>query len=257
MIIDANAWVGTWPFRRLTFAGAGGLAALLERTHTDLAYASPISGVFYRDCLSAVEEMLADPGWDEARMRPVAVVNPDFPGWEDDFAAMVDDMGCVAVRMTSNYHGYSLYDDCAIALVSEAQRRGLPVILTVRMQDERSHHWRMLVNPVTVDEIRFLVKQLPEGKYVLSNVSFAEVNALHPLFDVAEDLTWEMSYKPPAFFLDRAVEHFGSDRILYGSGAPLQYPESLLMTVTGSTITENDKWAILAENANRVLGGAR
>lgn len=257
MIVDANAYVGRWPFRRLRYGDAAGLKTLLERTGAGLALTTPIAGAFYRDCLTAVEEMLEDPGWDARLMRPVAVVNPVFPGWEADLETMVQRMGCVALRLIPNYHGYSLFCDEAMALAHRAQDLGLPMIVTMRMQDERSHHWHMLVNAVPVDEVRFLIRQLPAGRYVLSNVTWAEVMALRPELDLAAEGVWEMSYKPPALYIERAVQEVGPERLLYGSGAPLQYPEAALLPVQRADVAPEARQAILSGNARRVfsLGG--
>lgn len=254
MIIDVNSYVGRWPFRRLAFGGASGLKALLNRTKTDMALATPISGVFYRDCFSAMEEMLEDEGWDSAHMRPVAVVNPEFPGWEADLDVMIREMGCLAVRLIPNYHGYRLYDDPALALVSKVQDYGLPAIITLRMRDERTHHWLMPVDPVPVDEVRFLMRQLPRGKYMLSNARWPEIKALRCELDMVDDGVWEMSYKPPAFGIELAVEEFGAERVLYGSCAPLQYPESALLPVQEAALSDDDKELILSRNAVRVFG---
>jgi len=254
VIIDANAYVGCWPFRRLSYCGARGLTALMQRTATDVALASPIAGAFYRDCLSAMEQMLDDPGWDAERLRPVAVVNPAFAGWDADLDTMVARLGCVAVRVLPNYHGYSLQDDCALRLAERVQSLGLPLIVTARMQDERSHHPRMLVEAVPVDDIRFLVRVLPGGAYVLSNVSWQEVLALRAEFEIVPGLAWEMSYKPPVGYLEQAVGEIGAERVLYGSGAPLQYPEALLRVVQQARIGEGERAAILGGNAARVFG---
>lgn len=254
MIIDANAWAGRWPFRRLHYSGASGLGQLISRTGTDLALVSPIEGAFYRDCLSAMRGMLEEQGWDPARMKPMAVVNPAFPGWEADFETMVGEMGCVALRLIPNYHGYRLYDDVALELVRRAQAAGLPVVVTVRMQDERSHHWCMHVPPVSVDDVRFLLRELPEGRYLLSQATFAEVSALLPDLELVADGAWEMSYKPPAFLVERVVEEGHGGRMLYGSGAVLQYPESLLLPVQEAPIAEEAREAMLSGNARRLFG---
>ena len=254
MIVDVNAWCGRWPFRRLAFAGAAGLVKLLERTGTDLALVSPISGAFYRDCLTAMEEMLEDAGWDERRMKPVAVVNPTFPGWQEDLEAMVRGMGCAAVRLISNYHGYTLYDEVALQVAKRVLDRGLPLVVTMRMQDERSHHWCMPVRPVAVEEVQFLMRQLPEATYVLSNIWYSEVRSLRRELEMVRQGAWEMSYKPPAFFVEQAVEEFGPERVLYGSGAPLQYPESLLLPVQEADVSQQAKELILGGNAARLFG---
>lgn len=254
MIIDANTYAGHWPFRRLTYTGVAGLKTLMQRTGTDIAVVTPIAAAFYRDCLSALEEMLADESWDGAIMRPVATVNPLFPGWEQDLNIMIKEMRCLAVRLLPNYHGYRLYNDEALALVARAHEHSLPVIVTMRMQDERSHHWHMSVNAVSTDEVRFLLRQMPPVRFVLSNVSWQEVMALRPELELARECVWEMSYKPPAFYLESAVKELGAERILYGSGAILQYPEALLLPVQQAAISDADKALILAGNARRVFG---
>ncbi|MHB0878902.1 MAG: amidohydrolase family protein [Anaerolineae bacterium] len=254
MIVDANAYVGRWPFRRLGLSGAAGLKTLLQRTATDVALASPIAGAFYRDCLTAVEEMLEDDGWDAALMRPVAVVDPTYPGWEADLDTMVARLGCVAVRVLPNYHSYTLHDDCALALAGRVQELRLPLIITMRMQDERSHHRRMSVPAVTADEVRFLLRVMPHGRYVLSNVTWSEVSGLRPEMEMADDAVWEMSYKPPPYYVEKAVHDFGAERVLYGSGAPLQYPEAALTVVQQAQIGDAERAAILAGNAARVFG---
>jgi predicted TIM-barrel fold metal-dependent hydrolase len=254
MIIDANAWAGHWPFRRLHYTGARGLGQVMSRTGTDLALVSPIEGAFYRDCLSAMRGMLEDEGWDPTRMRPVAIVNPAFPGWEGDFETMVGEMGCVALRLIPNYHGYRLYAPAAVDLVRRAQQAGLPVLVTMRMHDERSHHWCMAVPAVPVDDVRFLLRELPEGKFLLSQATFAEATALLPDLAQVADGAWEMSYKPPAFMVEKVVEEGHADRMLYGSGAVMQYPESLLLPVQEAPIADEARRAILSGNARRLFG---
>lgn len=254
MIIDSNTYVGRWPFRRLSYAGARGLMSLMQRTSTDVALAAPLAGAFYRDCLSAVEEMLEDDGWDDERFRPVAVIDPTFPGWEADLDTMLNRLGCVAVRVLPNYHGYSLHEDCALQLAKRVHDRGVPLVITVRMQDERSHHRRMLVEAVPVDGIRFLMRALPTARLLLSNITWHEVLSLRAEFDVATQAGWEMSYKPPPGYLERAVSDIGSGRVLYGSGAPLQYPEAALAVVHQAKISDDDRSAILGGNAARFFG---
>jgi len=253
MIIDANTWIGHWPFRRLRLADAAGLGRLLDRTGTGLALVSPLSGPFYRDCLTAVEEMLEDGSWDAARFRPVAVVNPHFPGWEEDLRTMATSMGCVALRLIPNYHDYSLHSDEAVQAATVATDLGLPVIVTARMYDERSHHPRMYVPPVPMEEVRYLMRMVPEARYLLSQVTFPEASSLLSEMDLVADAGWEMSYKPPAFMVERVVSELGGERLFYGSGAVLQYPESLLLPVQQAPIDDAARQAILGGNARRLF----
>jgi hypothetical protein len=112
-----NSYIGNWPFRRLPYRTAEDIRKLMDRTETQAALVTPMAAIFYKDCLSAVQELRDDlDRHPTAPLWPVAVVNPAFPGWQVDLAIMIDQFGCVAVRLFPNYHNYRLTDPQAAAL---------------------------------------------------------------------------------------------------------------------------------------------
>ncbi len=72
--------------------------------------------------------------------------------------------------------------------------------------------------------------------------------------DLVADAGWEMSYKPSAFLVERVVQEQGAERLLYGSGAVLQYPESLMLPIQEAPISAGDRALILGGNARRLFG---
>ena len=94
MYFDLNVYLGRWPFRRLRYAGAAGVRQLMSRTQVGQALAIPLPAVFYKDCLDGVLEMIKDIGPDNQDLLPLAMVNPNFPGWERDLRYMVEELGC-------------------------------------------------------------------------------------------------------------------------------------------------------------------
>ena len=141
MIVDLCVYLGYWPFHRLRNAGAAGVRRLMARTGASRALAAPLQAVFYKHCTDGVLEMIEDIGPGRDDLLPLAMVNPNFPGWERDLEQQIHELGCVACGIVPHYHGYRVYDPCAGQLFARLSEMNLPAVLFVRFWDERSHHW--------------------------------------------------------------------------------------------------------------------
>lgn len=225
----------------------------MARTDVAQALAIPLQAVFYKDCLDGVLEMIDDIGADRQDLLPSAIVNPAFPGWERDLDQMVGELGCVGCCVLPNYHGYSLYDACAGALAAHLTRLGLPMLIFVRLWDERSHHARMQVPAVPVDDVSYVLKTFPDLRVAVCNAILPSegVALASALADRAPALL-TASYK--SLQLAESVAQIGAAHLAYGSGAPLYYPESALLQVLDADIDEQARSAILGQNARAFLG---
>jgi predicted TIM-barrel fold metal-dependent hydrolase len=253
MVFDLNVYLGRWPFRRLRHAGAEGVRGLMARTGTSRALAIPLQAVFYKDCLDGVCEMVEEIRQEGTDLLPLAMVNPDFPGWERDLRQMVEILGCVGCGVVPNYHGYRVYDPCAEALLRTLGEMGLPALVFVRLWDERSHHWRMQVPPLTVDDLTYVLKTYPELRVAVCNANLpSEGVALAPVLADRVQTLLTTAYK--SLKLAEMVERVGAEHLAYGSGMPFYYPESALLQVRDAEIDERARAMILAENARAFLG---
>jgi len=255
VILDVNCFAGYWPFRRITYRTVADLKRLMARTSTQGALVTPLAGVFYKDCLSAVREILDDlEASPHPNMWPVAVVNPTFPGWREDLAIMVDEWGCVALRLFPTYHGYRLCDPQAIELLKVVRDRELPLIISARIEDERLHHWLVRVQPVSSLDLTWLLRTFFDIKLVLSDLNLDEIDRLsgdilaHPRASV------DTSGRTPEFYIEDTVGQLGSDRVMYGTGMPLKYPESARDQVDNALLSEDARRKLLGENACRMFG---
>lgn len=255
MTIDVNTYVGHWPFRRIQPAGAKGLISILDRTKTEVALATPMHGIFYKDCLEGMREMLEEIEEYGSRLWPLTVINPAFPGWEEDFILSVEQLGARGLRLFPNYHGYSLDDGAAKALLREAEARELPTMISVRIRDERSHHWLVKVPSVPVEEIDRMLTAFPALKVIVGNALWNELDALAEHLTNRADTFAEMShFKSPMFIVEEFVDRFGAERLLYGSAAPLHYPEAQWLRVTRAEVSDEEKEKILGGNAAALFG---
>jgi predicted TIM-barrel fold metal-dependent hydrolase len=140
MIIDVNACLGRYPFRRLRHTTAKEMIALMDRNGIERAVVSSIHAVFYRDAHKGNEELVAEIKPFGTRFIPVATVNPRYVGWERDLAEAVEQWQVKAVALVPEHHGYSLADDAGRAVLGRIEQYDVPVSLMQRFEDRRQRH---------------------------------------------------------------------------------------------------------------------
>lgn len=255
MILDVNCFVGHWPFRRIPYRTISDIVQLMARTHTHGALVTPLAGLFYKDCMSAVREMLDElEAESHPNLWPVAVVNPAFPGWQEDLVTMVDEWGCVAIRLFPSYHNYRLPDPQAQELLEVVQARRLPLMISVRVEDERLHHWLVRVEPVSCLDVTWVLRAFPGIELILCDLKPDEIDQLLGDILTHSHACVDTSARMPQFYLEEMVDQLGSDRVVHGTGMPLKYPECALYQVNGAQMSEDARRKILSENALRIFG---
>lgn len=252
MRLDLNVYLGQWPFRRLRYAGAAGVRQLMARAGVQQALAFPLQAAFYKDCLDGVMEMVEDIG-SQRDLLPLAVINPRFPGWEQDLEQMVGGLGCAACGVIPNYHGYRVYDRCAGDLFRKLGEMSLPALLFMRLWDERSHHWCMQVPPLAVEDVTYVLKTFPDIRLAVCNANLpAEGVPLAPSLTGRAHALLTTGYK--SLNLREVIERIGAEHVAYGSGAPMYYPESALYQILDADIDDGTREQILGRNARSFLG---
>jgi len=74
-VVDANAFLGRWPFRKLEY-DADDLVALMDEAGVDRAFVSAMGSVTYRNVQHGNRELAAAVEGHEDRLVPVATINP-------------------------------------------------------------------------------------------------------------------------------------------------------------------------------------
>jgi len=256
--IDFNADIGPWAFRYLECKTVAATLELMDEHGIDMALAGPVPGITYRNCHAANEELareIAACPQAAGRILQAAVLNPVYPGVEEDFRRCFQQMGCRTLKLYPNYHGYQCWRSEAVELCRMAARHGAPVQIVVRVEDERFHHWKMLIPATPLDDILKLVQAVEGCSFVLTGCSTPEASRfLHSTQDRAECMV-ELSYvKSPFNAVEAFLKAHGSDRALYGTHLPFVYPAVSTEKVTRANISPQDLQAIVHGNAARILG---
>ncbi|MEA3399880.1 MAG: amidohydrolase family protein [Armatimonadota bacterium] len=256
MIIDCNANLGSWPFRRTSYNTPQELIERLGRVEIDRAWVTSLDAVMLKN-VHAANAPLAEAVADFEQLTPVGSVNPDWPAWERDIAECAEQLGFPGVRVNPNYHGWTLEEPIFGELLAAADDLGLFVEVTVRMTDERHHHPRVMVPPVALTGLLPAAADHPNVPIVVANAKNAEANGLarDAGAELPANLYFEISHFESVGGVQDLAESLGIDHLLFGTHAPYYYPESSHMKVFEEcAFSDADLAKLTHGNAKQVLG---
>lgn len=253
-IVDVNVNLGQWPTRRALLDDPARLVAKLREHKVAEAWVGAIDGLWHKD-LGAVNARLAADCRAERQVRlvPFGSVNPALPDWEEDLRRCAEDLGMPGLRLHPNYHGYALDDPRFSQLLSLAAERGLVVELAVQMEDRRMMHPMFQVSQVDPAPLAELVSRTEGLRLVLLNALNAiRGEGLRSLIDAGEVFV-EIGMLEGAGGVGTLLEQVPSDRVLFGSHAPLFTYEAAVLKLRESPLDELPLRAIQERNARRLL----
>lgn len=256
MIIDVNAHLGHYPFRRLRHRSAAELIKLMDAHGIDRAVVSSLHAVFYRDAHQGNAELHEEIQPFAPRFVPVATVNPKYVGWERDLDEAVNQWGMKAATLVPEHHGYALDDDLGTAALGRIDELGLPVVLTQRFEDRRQrHHWDV-AEDLQVRTLLKIAGDHPKLKFLLSNWAGLDGKTLADaglkgrcLIDFARLHVMYLKDVP------KLIASLGVESIAFGSHAPFDYlGPSLVKLANLESLPKADRERIAWRNAAEFLG---
>ena len=158
-----------------------------------------------------------------------------------------------AVKLIPNYHAYSLLDDRVLSFCTLAAERGIPVLVQMRVEDERSHYELLKVPGVSVDDIAALAGRIPPLAIVALCPYLGEAVRLAAVSNVFVDI----SFVETLDTLCSLCAVIPVSKILFGSHVPWLYPRAAMAKLRLSSIGEEERIAIGSGNALRVFGNLR
>jgi predicted TIM-barrel fold metal-dependent hydrolase len=256
MIIDVNAYLGHFAFRRLRHNNAAGLLALMDRARIDRAVVSSASSITYRNPQAGNEELAAEVRSHGDRLTGFAVLSPVYAGWRDDLKRCHQQFGMRGVRLYPRWHNYRLTHPACQELVHAATDLGMIISIPLRVEDRRQGTWLVDIPDVDQEEIAALVKACPAARFILVN----------GLGYVASSLGRERNGLPANYVVDialltvelanevgRLIENLGADRVVFGTGIPFHYPGPALTKMEILEASEGVKDKVRWQNAASLL----
>ncbi len=252
-LIEVNISLGRWPLRRQRFNATSALVAKLRSNGVTQAWAGSFDALLHKD-IGSVNARLADECRRHGRglLLPFGSINPKLPDWEEELRRCAEIYRMSGIRLHPNYHGYKLDDPQFARLLRLATDRRLIVQLALIMEDERMMHPLLRVEPVDTAPLVDLVRQTLGLRLVLLN-AMGKLRG-QPLKDLigAGEVYVEISMLEGVGGVGTLLAQVPTDRVLFGSYAPLFYFESSLLKLKESPLTHEQLRAIRRENARRL-----
>jgi len=243
-----------WPLRRVRYDDTAALVAMLRSQSVAQAWAGSFDALLHKD-IASVNTRLADECRRHGRglLVPFGSINPKAPDWERDLAICAEQHRMPAIRLHPNYHAYKLDDPAFVRLLKLAVERRLVVQIALAMEDERMMHPLLRVEPVDTVTLAATVKQTPGLRLVLLN-ALGKLRG-QPLLDLiaAGDVYVEVSMLEGVGGLANLLAQVPTERVLFGSYAPLFYFESALLKLRESPLSQAQSLAIRGRNAQRLF----
>lgn len=243
-LIDCNVHLGPHPNRDLPSLTASVLAGL----GVDEAWAAPYEALLQRDIATVNARHVARCS---GPFRPVGVVHPGLPDWQDDLHRCKEQHGLKIIRLYPGYHGYTLEDPRFLGLLELAAEAQLGVQIVVQMEDQRTQHPLMQVKPVELKPLAAAMKRTPEARVMVLNATSAMV--MTTLRGV-ENLWLDFTMVESVGTVENLLKIWPATQIVLSTHAPFFYPQSSLLKLQESELTPEQQVAIGRGNALAWIG---
>lgn len=249
-ITDVNLWLGPWPARRLPFDETPAFVARLRTFGVTQAWVGSFEMLLHRD-LATVNERLAAACKTHAEklLIPFGAINPTQPDWIEDVRRCHEVHRMPGLRVTPNYHGYTLDHPEFMKLLAVAEERQLIVQLAVRLEDERTQPRLLRASDVDVKPLAQILPKFPR-------LSLMVLNGLHN--PAVQSWLNDPSSRPVRFDLatlegvagiQRQLKTLATTQLCFGSYFPFFVWEAAKLKLRESELPEPVKHQILHQNA--------
>jgi len=98
-----------------------------------------------------------------------------------------------------------------------------------------------------------VLRAFPALKIVLCQLKPDEVDQLATSIIAHSSACVDTSARMPQFYMEAMIHLLGADRVVFGTGAPLQYPECAVQLLEDAGISETDRDRIYVRNAAQLF----
>ncbi|MHC5036459.1 MAG: amidohydrolase family protein [Planctomycetota bacterium] len=257
MIVDANAYLGPYPFRRLPVTEAEGLLALMDRAGIDRAAVASVPSVFYRNAAAGNGDLLAQTAPHGKRLLPLVTLDPTYPGWEADLQGAIGNPRVAGVRVYPNHHGIPVEGEPMKALALRLAEESLPLFLAVQFEDWRQRHRLDTVPNLLGETVRFLIRETESLKVVVTNADVPLIQEIfYGLTEAQKGRVWfdnAFLWGPPAQELQKLVNAIGASRFVFGTHMPFRIPEAGLKKIEALEVDPAQREGILGSTLLEIL----
>ena len=249
MLVNVNVGLGHWPFQRFAQRSSAAMARHLAREGMAEAWVSCIDSVLFPDP-DETDELLFGRLAGHRLFRFVKTVNPVLGNWRESLAHWVEARGVRVMRVLPNYHQYALSDTLGTAVAEQAVRHRMPLVVPMRLEDERSHYPLMQVPAVPVADILHLANAFPKLRILVLCAYYHETLELTR---GASNVWVDFAFSEPVGTVRTMLDHMPATRLCFGSHTPFLCTRAAWMKLESAGLPKR-AWAQVAHgNAGALL----
>lgn len=253
MIVDVNVSLSRWPFRRLAGDETHRLIAKLRDSRVTQAWAGSFDAILHRD-LAAVNDRLAEGcRQSEGYLLPFGTVNPMLPDWQEDLRRCHAEHRMAGIRVFPAYHQFDLDSPVFLELAQRTADAGMILQIVVSMEDVRTQHPLVQVEPVNVRPLTKVLPAMPGLSVVLLNALGAIDLPLCQELVAAGNVHFDIAMLEGIGGLERMLAGLPMERLLFGSHFPFFNHEAASLKVAESSLATPQLECLLFKNAQRLL----
>jgi predicted TIM-barrel fold metal-dependent hydrolase len=239
-ILDAHCVFGRWPKAEADLS-AERLLDVLAGMGVDRGVCVSLRGVFY-DYESGNAETLAVCARNE-RLLPAATINPRHYHSRTNQPADLARQGFRMLRLFSDLQNWSPNNVVFERTLNECVEADLPVAFPIgKFPDLAS----------------VLARVAPQGcRLILSNAYYNELSETVEVMRRRPEFLLELGHTCVPGSIEYLVRDLGADRLILGTGQPLESGVGQIESIRRAEISDADKSAILGGTLARLLGGVQ
>lgn len=255
--IDTNVSLSRYPFRRLPGDDPQELAGRMRLNNVVQAWAGSFDALLHRD-MGAVNRRLSEDcrRYGNGLLLPFGTVNPLLPDWEEELRRCGEDYRMPGIRLFPSYHGYKLSDKAFIDLLGAATRRRMIVQIAVLVEDERTQHPLVRVQPVDLSQAIDPVSSTRGARIQILNHSRLAPDLVAKLL-AAGDVIFDNAMVENTHGIEMVLKSVPVERLVLGSHFPFFYHESAILKFREAGLPAQQLKAVFRDNAKRFLGALR
>jgi len=228
------------------------LVAQLESEGIQQAWISASESILFPDP-DIPDERLFSAFAPHPSVIPVKTLNPVLGNWRESLELAVSGWGARLVKVYPNYHRYSLIDGPMGELATTLAARRIPLLIQMRVEDERNQYPLMKVSGVPAHEVATLAAIHPRLSIVVLSAYLSEIAVMTAGHN---NVHADISFADSRDTLGHLLAATPPDNLLFGSHTPFLYTRSAVMKLAAGKIDAEPRRKIASGNAERVLAGA-
>jgi predicted TIM-barrel fold metal-dependent hydrolase len=247
--IDVTGYFGTWPYWPLRHGSPEEILRLMDRYEIEWLVLGSLRAIF-SEWEEGNDEVRRQARRHPDRFRVAVTINPllgrDHLVRAEEYR---QDELVVGLRLYPIYHDYEVANggDVLDSLLTYAAETSWPVFLPVRLM----MNWGLPVLPVA--QVAGMLARFPRLTVILGGINYGEVKHVLPLVRTYARVFLETSCLQLQGALERIAAEIGVDRLLFGTGMPLQNPGCEVARIAHAAFSETERAHIFAENARRLF----